>query len=277
MRGEGEMSENEPPRSKECIVAYLDLLGVKEKILNDDDSETNLAIIRKLYNEVIALQNEKNPTLEIFQTCKFKIFSDNIVFIQELSNDPNDSIDAIEGLFRIFGVVADFQYCAFVNHGWLLRGGIVQGPLYSDEDIVWGKALVASHYLEDKLAIFPRVIIDEQLHQLILKSESHIKDIRIKIDSDGYSYVDYLNFMFIDGLNPYQLTPFLTMEFPKIQNTFIDMLSKVPTDAKPESKSIRAKYRWQINYYNGACKETGFEEYCVDPGLILSYEEGISE
>ncbi len=272
------MSENEPPRSKECIVAYLDLLGVKEKILNDDDSETNLAIIRNLYDEVIALQNEKNPTLKIFQTCKFKIFSDNIVFIQELSNDPHGRIETIEGLFRIFGVVVDFQYYAFVNHGWLLRGGIVQGPLYLDDDIVWGKALVNSHYLEDKLAIFPRIIIDERLHQLIIKSPSPNKaSLRLKTDSDGYSYVDYFNYMFIDGQNPYHMTPILTIEFPKIQSTILDMLSKVPKDAKSESKSIRAKYRWQINYYNGACKETGFEEYCVDPGLILSDEEGISE
>ena len=269
------MSEGKTPRSKECIVAYLDLLGVKEKILTDDDSETNLTIIRKLYDEVINFQKDRDPNLKIFQTCKFKIFSDNIVFIQELSNDSHDPIDTFEGFYRIFGVVADFQYCAFRDYGWLLRGGIVQGPLYLDDDIVWGKALVTSHYLEDKLALFPRVIIDEQLYQLILKSNSHSKDIRLKIDSDGYSYVDYLNFMFIDEQNPYHMTPHLTMEFPKLQNTFIDMISKVPTDAKSESKSIRAKYRWQIKYYNGACKETGFEEYCVDPGLILSYEEGI--
>ena len=99
------MSEGKPLQSKDCIVAYLDLLGVNEKILNDDDSETNLTIIRKLYDEVIDFQKEKDPSLKIFQTSKFKIFSDNIVFIQELSNDPKNQIDVIEGLFRIFGVI----------------------------------------------------------------------------------------------------------------------------------------------------------------------------
>jgi len=270
------MSEDKTLRSKECIVAYLDLLGVKEKILNDDDSETNLAIIRQLYDEVIKFQKEKNPNLKIFQTCKFKIFSDNIVFIQELSNDPKDRIDIIEGLFRIFGVVTNFQFYAFVNHGWLLRGGIVQGPLYLDDDIVWGKALVTSHYLEDKLALFPRVIIDEQLHQIIIKTASPIKDqLRLRMDSDGYYYVDYLNFMFQDKKDPDYMRPIMNEKFPIIRDHFVGLLSTVPKDAKPGSKSIRAKYRWQINYFNEVCKENDFEKFCVDPGLIFSEEEGI--
>jgi len=270
------MSEDKTLCSKECIVAYLDLLGVKEKILNDDDSETNLTIIRQLYDEVIKFQKDKDPYLKIFQTCKFKIFSDNIVFIQELSNDPKDRIDIIEGLFRIFGVVTNFQFFAFVNHGWLLRGGIVQGPLYLDDDIVWGKALVTSYYLEDTLAIYPRIIVDEQLHQIIIKAVSPIKDqLRLRKDSDGYYYVDYLNFMFQDEQDPDHMRPIMNKQFPIIRDNFVGLLSTIPKDAKPGSKNIRAKYRWQINYYNEVCKENDFEKFCVDPWLILSDEEGI--
>ena len=270
------MSEGKPLQSKDCIVAYLDLLGVNEKILNDDDSETNLTIIRKLYDEVIDFQKEKDPSLKIFQTSKFKIFSDNIVFIQELSNDPKNQIDVIEGLFRIFGVISNFQFYAFINHGWLLRGGIVRGPLYWDKDMLWGKALLTSYHLEDKLAIYPRIIIDEQLHQTLLKSENPTKDIiRLKMDSDGYYYVDYLNFMFQDEQDPDHMRPIMNKKFPIIKNNFGGLLSTVPKDTKPESKNIRAKYRWQINYYNEVCKENNFNIFCVDPRLIQSEEESI--
>ena len=47
--------------------------------------------------------------------------------------------------------------------GWMLRGGVAIGQLYIDEVMVWGKALLTAYELEDKVANYPRVIIDEDV------------------------------------------------------------------------------------------------------------------
>lgn len=54
--------------------------------------------------------------------------------------------------------------CASVSNsvGWLVRGGITIGDFYIDDMFVWGAALVKAYELEEKIAVYPRVILDEK-------------------------------------------------------------------------------------------------------------------
>lgn len=51
----------------------------------------------------------------------------------------------------------------FLTEGFLVRGGLSAGELYHKDQIVFGPALVRAYEIENKEAIFPRVLIDSSL------------------------------------------------------------------------------------------------------------------
>lgn len=53
---------------------------------------------------------------------------------------------------------------------WLLRGGISIGQLFIDDVMVWGEALLNAYYLEDKVANYPRIIIDKNIVSEIIQN-----------------------------------------------------------------------------------------------------------
>jgi hypothetical protein len=57
--------------------------------------------------------------------------------------------------------------------GTFLRGGVTRGPIYIDENLVFGPALVEAYELEHKVAKYPRVVVHEKLRAL-LRSEQHL-------------------------------------------------------------------------------------------------------
>ena len=71
------------------------------------------------------------------------------------------------------------------------RGGIIKERIYIDETFVWGKGLVHAHNLEDKVAVYPRIIIDKSC---ISDLTTHQKEQLLSIDDkDGKEYLNYLN------------------------------------------------------------------------------------
>jgi hypothetical protein len=59
---------------------------------------------------------------------------------------------------RMIYSVGLFQY-SLLRHGFFVRGGITVGPLYMDEDMVYGKGLLDAYDAECKLARDPRVVL----------------------------------------------------------------------------------------------------------------------
>ena len=45
-----------------------------------------------------------------------------------------------------------------LNRGYFIRGGLVKGPLFHDENVVFGDALVKAYQLESEVARYPRVM-----------------------------------------------------------------------------------------------------------------------
>ncbi len=72
---------------------------------------------------------------------------------------------------------------------YLLRGGITKGKLIHTKEYLFGPAMNYVYKLESELAIFPRIIIDENLIGLI--NQQNI-DFFTK-DFDGIYFLDYLN------------------------------------------------------------------------------------
>lgn len=75
--------------------------------------------------------------------------------------------------------------------GWLLRGGISIGQLFIDDVMVWGDALLTSYYLEDKVANYPRIIIDKSVVDEIIQDNKLSEYMRK--DFDNLYFLNFLN------------------------------------------------------------------------------------
>lgn len=115
--------------------------------------------------------------------------------------------------------------------GWLLRGGITIGELFVDNVMVWGNTLLRAYELEDKIVIYPRVIIDDKVVEYIHQGDSAYDFIRY--DKDGFDFVNYLtNFHFVGRM--------LMEEFE---------IMKSEAGPSPNDK-VRQKLIWHKNFVN---------------------------
>ena len=153
-------------KTEDYIVAYIDMLGMTNRIKKEKDNLT-LNILHNLYTfsvdltKVVALEGQKE--------IQFKIFSDNIIVAKKLATEPEQRVHDIENLLLcVRGIQVD---TASDCVGWLLRGGITIGKFYIDDVMVWGEALLRSYALEDKVANYPRIVLDDCVVQECIRYE----------------------------------------------------------------------------------------------------------
>ena len=136
------------------LVAYIDLLGIKEKICSDD-SEKNLNNIDDLYD--IAFNHMSNKEfLKSMPGFRIKSFSDNFIISLPLTDSFERNMDLFISLSNY---LSSFQLI-FLLYEIVLRGGITIGNLFINDRIVWGEALIRGYKLENEIAVFPRIVID---------------------------------------------------------------------------------------------------------------------
>lgn len=127
-----------------------------------------------------------------YADIKFKVFSDNIIIAKKLSENTVDDV------LTILSCVSNFL-CAAVGDGvnWLVRGGITLGDFFIDDTIVWGPALVRAYELEDKVANYPRVLLDAPIINLLQSKKQGLEF--ICIDSDGMAFLNYMTIWYFSG------------------------------------------------------------------------------
>lgn len=251
VNGEWEMEDKmieQKLKTKDYLVAYIDVLGSKDKIVNDNDDE----YLNKLKNIYDLTSKLFNTSESISENIKVNIFSDNIVIASEPQMGTSEEIDY--SILNFFLFISFFQIVA-LGENFLLRGGITRGEFYIDKDFVWGKALLAANKLEEKIAIYPRIIIDSNALSLLDNFEypngGHNK-FRLAQDSDGLIFLDYL--YLADFFIKTENRPFLI----NYKYNFKKELEMYNGDSK-----IMQKLLWQKNYFNNFCANKEIKEFVV--------------
>lgn len=182
--------ELEKLKTDECIVAYIDLLGASEAIKNDVD-DVNLNTVNYLVHAAQDLCSVEFP--EGIGSFKSIVFSDNIVFSHSLGDLSR--IQKQKTIHGLLAIASMFQFVA-LQVGILIRGGISMGDLYLDNHLVWGKALVSSYQLEKTTAIYPRVVVDEDVFEFISKDEDGRRvQCHVEEGRDGCKVLDFCSFI----------------------------------------------------------------------------------
>lgn len=217
--------------NKECYVAFLDLLGFHEIIDKWEPSKIK-EMFEELFNAGNLLKSCRATPLgynsiksaEYFNSLHENLFiyimSDSIVLAIENSNERN---------LHFLLYTCDFiQKYFFEQYSVILRGGVSVGWFYGKGPIAFGKGFVNAHYLEDKKAIYPRVIIDEKSEK-ILEDACNDWPYQIHKESD-YCSVDWL----------YNIN----MSYDEIKSI---CNKNIIEHDKQEQESVRKKYQWILD------------------------------
>ena len=147
--------------SKYCI-AYLDVLGA-EKFMKNDEQDKFLNDLNSIYYDAISDVSFVSEVTN--KDIKFKIFSDNILLAINIKENDSLRKSKIEKIINLAGNIYNNALC----HGYLMRGAITEGLFYKDDNdiFVYGKALIDAVEIEEKLAIYPRVIAQKEVYELL--------------------------------------------------------------------------------------------------------------
>lgn len=220
-------------RPQKHVIAYLDMLGTTAKI-NQADNYRYLYQLYSIYNS--AVQQSEDATLRKSRYGKIitKIFSDNIIMAIPLNSDSD-----IEDICHLMEFTAIFQNFASVINRWPVRGGITVGELFLDKIMVWGKGLVRAYFLEDKMAIFPRIVIDQKIIRMIGENNHYVR-----CDTDGWFFLDFLNFMNYQDQQGNDNFALIAMQ------SFTDLLKEIRKEDGTYQERPYQKIHWYKSYLN---------------------------
>lgn len=142
------------------LVAFFDILAWKHEIefAGDDPKKiARLAAAVRLFRAQIGAASESG--------ARISTFSDNVVVSSPV--DTNQLVWFLQGLATIQLGLAVF--------GFWLRGAVCIGPIYHDDQIVFGPALNRAAALEKDSAIYPRIILDDCLKPYLPQQSDFIE------------------------------------------------------------------------------------------------------
>lgn len=177
------------------IIAFLDILGFKN-IVNTSSFDKVLDIFKSIITNSEAIKalwhavedDDISPEGEIckrynesLEETKIHIMSDSIVVAT-----PNWHP---ESLAVVVDICNSIQTLLFdLNAPILLRGAIAIGDFYLNENLVFGKGLVDAYWAQEKYAVYPRIIISNDI--AVGKRVSIDNNNDLPKDEDGYYYIN---------------------------------------------------------------------------------------
>ena len=161
---------HEPSQIREYYIAYLDILGYRNFFSEHEEEISNFHVrINDAIQRTKEFIKRINDSLILKQSLHFetRIFSDNILLCMDVSEDYLESVRAIAFL----QMVSDIQREFITRYGLFLRGGIKRGFISLNNDYIFGQGLIDVVEIEEKIAMYPRIIIDEILANSIFSSK----------------------------------------------------------------------------------------------------------
>lgn len=231
---------------RKSFCAYIDILGFKDKIIKNDLAFFS-TYLNTLTTELLHIENIHDLSgKEGYKSFELKIFTDNFVFGHPWFDQYGES-----ELGNIFEVLSHIQF-TFVKSNIFIRGAISMSDLYMDENIVLGPAIIESYNLESEKAIYPRIILSNEVVDIVKKHINYYADHDYSpqskeylIDIDGYHFINYLFILFYDKSYPEYM---IVDELTKHKEPIIANL-----DLHRNNFKLFDKYSWSAKYHNYFC------------------------
>lgn len=207
------------------VVAFIDILGFKEALKNKSKAV-------KIYDALTGIKNQvelhfASDSYKRFQgvlDTEITAFSDSVV----ISGSADQAIIVYLQVLRFSELL--------IKSGFLCRGAISLGDLHHKNGVLFGQAFVDAFNDESKRAIYPRVIVNPEVKQLILESENQPGEFEhlLRTDFDGELFID------LTIINDFSNQTSL------VEN---DLSSIIKLEPETQNRSIKQKHEWLIRTY----------------------------
>lgn len=243
--GKDDYLEAGKPVHRLSYCAFLDVLGFSARIRESYKNET---AANKLLQEFHAIFDKRIDRIrsEVDESLLyFKSFSDNVLLAH-----PCFSEDMESEFGFILWSISEYQF-AMALQGFFIRGGLSVGPLFVDDNSVYGAALIDAYELESKVAVNPIVVLCDNTMKLVDQHLTYYHgewapQVRhVLVNADGRYFINYLDECVIetdDGLELH--TKSLEIHRTQIEQA-LERYAKQP--------SVFAKFSWLSAYHNHFC------------------------
>lgn len=137
------------------IIIYFDILGYQERIKDNQDS-----FLHEINNIINTAINNFELLNCYYKNLKYKVFSDNFIISLPLKNNLILDLENISELSFIVGIIENLFIETFQI---FIRGCVHIGDLFINNNYVFGSGLVEAYNYENQQAIYPRIIISDEL------------------------------------------------------------------------------------------------------------------
>ena len=236
------------------FVLFIDILGWRDLIsesIGDPEKTKDLGLVLGLFQgqRKMADWREENGNGVWPGDGRVTHFSDCIVISAEAN---------LEGRLELEGTLS-FLSTGFAANEIFIRGGITQGPLYHQSDLVFGPGLIRAYELESKNARYPRVILEPSLAAAWApgmavndKEGNRIGNCRTwRKDKDGWWFFDFLQ-PFPSPMPPFDHVSMSHFEkqLKRPKEAILAGLNRFQSDSK-----VLPKFQWLAEYFNTINKE----------------------
>lgn len=228
----GPEEEEIPPPTlpyEKKLVAFIDILGVKDKVKEEGDDAAQVVTLMKQIRTYV--ETECNTLVKAERLNSLQI-GDGFFIVSDT--------DCIDEICKILSMV---QWQVLIDSQMLLRGVLTAGNVAVGEDDKYfiGPAVIEALELEERNAIFPRIIYESK------KIEKYVdqKDVSFEYiieDQDKVKYLDFIRYN-IDSeeLTVEKLEQLLT------EKQVIRTLKEAYEEKICKDKSAAQKYGWLIS------------------------------
>ena len=271
------MSGGRTEEYEDCFLAYLDIMGFKDKVKETETKPRELETLieaLKINTKFTQSDGKKTTSSGTLEIRSF-FFSDSFLFTMK-AEDEN-----LPHLFLIIRYLQDRLW----EHKLCLRGTVVKGNMYWPkpmENIILGPAMIEAYKLESEVAIYPRIVVSENLYRYIkdkripaypLSEDGELKEF-IKKDKDGVYFFDILNpnilrkkgekiitrENMIDNDTKFVKSFSITWNPSEVSSykNIISAVKKIVRDGKRnQNPAVKQKYGWLSSYLEECRKRRG--------------------
>lgn len=224
-------------------VAFLDLLGFKEMVYQSVGDQNILNNINMALSYTGKMQHDNyNGTMPMVDLGKqVTAFSDSIIISYDASMPGGG-----------FHVLTDLVFICndLLGIGIPIRGGVTVGPLIHDAQKCFGPAMTEAYLMESQKALFPRIIIDQNVIKYDLSKPGRANTIEYEADYLlGLIKIDpYDKLLFLDYMKQHDDFDEPAMYDDYILRTREFIIRNLKTYAYDEK--LYLKYNWLKWYYN---------------------------
>ena len=265
------------------MIVFFDILGYKNivsRLSSNEESE----LITSINDIVKKCHKLRKKLAEGFEVNVYS-FSDNFIIALKIDDET-----PWQSIFVFFvAILQEIQFAIIIKHGLFIRGALVKGQLYAQKNFVYGRGLIRAYEIENRVAIYPRIIVDKELLSSILGTdepetsdfedlfvtlgEIFVEDVkgefsqqeyyrrltisdnvRIRKDFDGNYFISYLHQLeVLKHKHYYNNDNSMKLDLAIHLNWALINLLQHNSD-----KKIAKKYLWCCAYHNIFCKIMGY-------------------